>query len=127
MASVEELHPFHPHRLQLCDSGSVYGNLTTKWSCDVCGESYDGRSDEETSQKTYHCYQCKYFDMCMKCYRGYLHPFHTHRLQPADPQLCYPHTKGLWRCDACQNIHAGMSVSPREGGNHTKMFHCSRY
>ncbi len=118
------VHPFHNHKLSLYDPASVYGNLTSKWKCDVCREPQDGDCDDGSKREVYHCFECKYFDMCRRCFRGYFHPFHTHRLQPADPQLCYPHTKGLWRCDACQQIHS--LLSPSNSTKHNNMYHCSR-
>ena len=83
-------HPFHPHKLTRCDTRTVYSTYQSRWKCDVCNISYNGRSDEEVHQFAFHCSKCTFFDMCLKCYKGYLHPFHTHRLQPARPSLCYP-------------------------------------
>ena len=101
-------HPFHPHKLTRCDTRTVYSTYQSRWKCDVCNISYDGRSDEEVHRFAYHCSKCTFFDMCFKCYKGYLHPFHTHRLQPARPSLCYPQTNGSWRCDACQELSGGV-------------------
>lgn len=115
-------HPFHQHKLDICDPVSVHGHLVDEWVCNVCELPFSVRSvGRKTNNNMYHCHKCA-FDMCSDCYRGYLHPFHEHRLQPASPQMCYPHTKGLWRCDVCFQIY-----SPLNTQYTTDMYHCSRY
>ena len=117
----ESLHPYHQHKLVKCETSKIYSSFGSRWNCDVCGRSYDGRSEEENHKNAFHCFQCKYFDMCLDCFQGYLHPFHTHRLRPAIPHMCYPHTKGLWRCDSCQTVYGTID---QKG---ISMYHCSKY
>ena len=107
-----ERHPYHSHALLKTDTRRVYAKYEARWKCDICGKSYDGRSEDDEQRYAYHCTQCRppdYFDACVKCFRGYLHSFHTHRLQPARPSLCYPQTNGHWRCDGCQRVFGGLT------------------
>ena len=100
-------HPAHIHPLIKRDTRQLYKEFESRWKCDVCHRSYDGRSDEESHRYAYHCTQCTtpdYFDICDECFKGYTHSFHTHRLKPARSNICYPRTKGVWRCDACKRV-----------------------
>ena len=115
-------HPFHPHKLVAYEPDVIYGNESNEWMCNVCEKLFNVRIISKNAiNKLYRCHKCD-FDMCSDCYRGYLHPFHEHRLKPATPQMCYPHTKGLWRCDVCQRVYSPFNIL-----NTTEMYHCPKY
>ena len=65
----------------------------------------------------YHCSTCN-FDVCVQCFKGHLHPFHTHRLRKARPSLVYTDTDGQWKCDACQSVFAAETYDTT--------YHCSK-
>ena len=71
--------------------------------------------DPSSSSVTFSCPQCR-LDVCSSCFHGHLHPFHTHRLRRAKPELVYKTTEGLWRCDGCTSVHPSQAI------NH----HCSQ-
>ena len=100
-------HPCHEHDLLKTDMREKY----VLWRCDLCKLEFNSRKSLQTSHTdkepdptfAYHCDQCS-FDICSVCFRGYLHPFHHHRLKKAKLSLIYPETEGQWRCDACQKV-----------------------
>lgn len=65
----------------------------------------------------YCCHQCG-LDLCSRCFHGYVHPFHTHKLRRAQPELVYQTTEGQWRCDACHVVYTPDST--------TSLYHCSK-
>ncbi len=71
--------------------------------------------DSSSSSVTFSCPQCR-LDLCSSCFHGHFHPFHTHRLCRAKPELVYRSTEGSWRCDGCTSLH------PPQAINH----HCSQ-
>ena len=119
---MEFSHPYHPHKIERKDMEKLYHMCDGKWKCDICKKSYDGRYNDDSQRYAYHCTQCSppdYFDICTDCFRGRLHPFHTHRLKPSKSSLCYPQSDGNWRCDACKTVAAGIEEKI--------CHHCERY
>lgn len=112
-------HPYHLHILSKVDTREVYAAYQAKWRCDACQNTFDGNkeslvgsedteTEEPSSRHAYHCARCK-FDLCTRCFRGHLHPFHHHRLKKARTPLIYPETNGQWRCDACKRIFSALT------------------
>ena len=103
-------HPFHEHNLTKVDTRRVYSFCEARWKCDSCQRHFNGTLEDETY--AFHCQKCE-FDLCEECHEGSLHFFHRHRLQPADPLLCYPQTDGQWRCDACMRVFSPLTEKVR--------------
>ena len=106
-------HPSHQHNLVKTDMRRKY----LLWRCDLCKLEFNSRkslqsinTDKEPDPTfAYHCDQCS-FDVCTVCFKGYLHPFHHHRLKKAIVLLIYPETEGQWRCDACQKVFTELTA-----------------
>ena len=106
-------HPCHQHNLLKTDMRGKY----RLWRCDLCKLEFNSRKSLQTVNTdkepdptfAYHCEQCS-FDVCSVCFKGYLHPFHHHRLKKAVVSLIYPETEGQWRCDACQKVFTELTA-----------------
>ena len=106
-------HPCHQHNLLKTDMRKIY----RLWRCDLCKLEFNsGKSLQTISTDkepdpvfAYHCDECS-FDICSLCFKGYLHPFHHHRLKRAIVSLVYPETEGQWRCDACQKVFTELTA-----------------
>ena len=112
MIRAEAHHPYHEHQLTKVDTRRTYAFCDARWKCDCCQRHLDGTIAEETY--AYHCHKCE-FDLCQQCYQGSLHPFHQHRLRPANPLLCYGQTEGQWRCDACLRVFSPLTSKVKLG------------
>lgn len=108
-------HPSHPHNLRKTDMRDKYSNGW--WRCACCRVEFNSRKSlgsiteelEADPTLAYRCEQCSY-DVCSLCFKGYLHPFHHHRLKKANVVLVYPETEGQWRCDACQKVFTELTA-----------------
>ena len=105
-------HPCHQHKLVKTDMRRIY----LLWRCDLCKLEFNSGLQTINTLDTepdptfaYHCDQCS-FDICSLCFKGYLHPFHHHRLKKAIVALIYPETEGQWRCDACQRVFTELTA-----------------
>ncbi len=110
-------HPSHHHHLAKADTREIYAAYQAKWHCDACERVLDGMketfissedSEEPDNRMAYHCHQCNY-DICTQCFKGNLHPFHTHRLKKAVADILYPETGGQWRCDGCKRVFSELT------------------